>query len=157
MCIPCALDGKMGFTLPQSKLFSFGLILVVVCYPTIPLGTCEKAKACKYILHQKILESIAVCWVMLLVQSDLTWIVEGKQYTIHHFQLLCLHQWFWIIQKISVHVFDSVVFDCMAEGFGFVTIIWEKDNYKLPSATTMQTNITLIIKYKVYREHWSWF
>jgi len=41
--------------------------------------------------------------------------------------------------NISVQVFDPVVFNCMAEGFGFVTIIWEKDGYKLPSTATIQT------------------
>ena len=39
----------------------------------------------------------------------------------------------------SVNVFDPVVFECMAESFGFVTITWGKDGYKLPSTATTQT------------------
>ena len=38
-----------------------------------------------------------------------------------------------------MNVFDPVVFECMAEGFGFITITWGRDGYKLPSTATTQT------------------
>ena len=42
-------------------------------------------------------------------------------------------------KNASVNVFDPVVFECMAEGFGFITITWRRDGYKLPSTATTQT------------------
>ena len=42
----------------------------------------------------------------------------------------------------SVNLFDPVVFECIAEGFGFVTITWGRDGYKLPSTATTQTTIS---------------
>ena len=42
-------------------------------------------------------------------------------------------------KNASVNVFDPVEFECMAEGFGFITITWRRDGYKLPSTATTQT------------------